>query len=1280
MVAINPRLSLDDPIKRMWLRPSMKKFQSEHQVIEVLNKSQYIPCYLNRQVLMILSSLGVPDHTFMQLQDTMLEEMSTMLTKSEAARDAISCHLRLLPNIGGKSFADFEVSCEPFFRKLLVAIYRKQLSDLLTKSRVFIPRGRILIGCIDETGTLKQNEVFVQCSRVMLDRDEVIEGFLYDAGREMFTVLGPVAIAKNPCMHPGDLQLLQAVHVPHFAAFYHDCIVFPATGPRPITDMCSGSDLDGDLYFVAWEPRLLPRILHEPMEYAPSAAQEVEGGVQVPHMHKFLVDFIANDQLGTIANAHVAHVDQKPLGVRDPLCIKLAYLFSLAVDFPKTGFVPTFPKEARITKWPDFMQKKNQPSYVSDKVIGCMFRKAKGVPVAERAMHAASVVDTSFVLPNLEGVVEEARIVYARYCDELVHVLRVYRIQSEAQLFAHAVCENGQLGREETKDVLEIAEKKVRIILSHFRTEFFAGSQDTGALESVDAETMLLKRASAWYYASYSEPCLPYGLEGPILSFAWIVGDVLLQVRALNRTRVQGPSRVVSFAANIGHGVLAWAAGYVKDTVANQLVERLYFVNLIKANLEASLGKRPLELSVVGSTATGILDYTSDINMVLQVTEPYLAQSVYPVLEDIFTLKFVDGQIEHRGQPFSFTIGLSNEGVSVCQFIGRVLCSNRDALVLSLVITRWARSRNLVRRTTHHRGKLSATALVLLLIGVGGFEQQGQNAVSFEKVDLVLQWLQDTQEAIKAMTDDSLWEPALGSRLLGILQAFAFGDAQTLVEMLQTWHMSVNMDGMQSLREHAFQAYHLLAQTMSVTALWESAMACDIELEIALSRKPKLMKKLGKSNAIFMSGATVFMMEGAHSQLDRILFAMHRNRRRPQHITAQCYIPILREPAMVAWSQMQGKVYTDFVAHVFRQIDLLRQMTTEDIGLLRLVIKFGYSYMMCLPRLFLEEGHSASVESIQKALDLGYKAAGDTSALCKPLGNMVLELPKKRTEDMESVETSTVLIADSNAESQSLKPQRTRKKTLTAMKSSFEPSIASDEPLMAALARFHFASRTEAQTSLSVFLRLHNAASDRSKEVSAIYNSNMAFVRLMTRPVKWMAIDIKSAGAEAKEMPDMRFMLTTKQVVDTSDQRGKGIFDLIERGVLEEMQSEVEAEGRFRVSQPFLENESIFARHAHAKCFRPTLGTVSSMGSRYPQVRQFSQALWDKVRVMLLYVTEYSEHDVQSGKFRSVVEKIEVEVHLAVEWAEMHNAAFAQEMIPAMWILGHVFKEASING
>jgi len=44
--------------------------------------------------------------------------------------------------------------------------------------------------------------------------------------------------------------------------------VFPTKGDRPEQNKMSGGDLDGDVYFVSWEPTLIAGIkIHEPSNF-----------------------------------------------------------------------------------------------------------------------------------------------------------------------------------------------------------------------------------------------------------------------------------------------------------------------------------------------------------------------------------------------------------------------------------------------------------------------------------------------------------------------------------------------------------------------------------------------------------------------------------------------------------------------------------------------------------------------------------------------------------------------------------------------------------------------------------------------------------------------------------------------------------------------------------------------------------------------------------------------------------------------------------------------------
>lgn len=50
---------------------------------------------------------------------------------------------------------------------------------------------------------------------------------------------------------------------------------------RPHPNECSGSDLDGDIYFVCWDPDLIPPLQFEPMDYTPAPTIQLDHDVTI---------------------------------------------------------------------------------------------------------------------------------------------------------------------------------------------------------------------------------------------------------------------------------------------------------------------------------------------------------------------------------------------------------------------------------------------------------------------------------------------------------------------------------------------------------------------------------------------------------------------------------------------------------------------------------------------------------------------------------------------------------------------------------------------------------------------------------------------------------------------------------------------------------------------------------------------------------------------------------------------------------------------------------------
>jgi hypothetical protein len=176
-----------------------------------------------------------------------------------------------------------------------------------------------------------------------------------------------VIVLKSPSYHPGDIKVLTCKDMPELRHLY-DCIVFPTNGKRPHPDEIAGSDLDGDKFFVSWDPDLIP--LHSP--HAPTSYM---GAKSKPNQvsNEKLIHFFSNyntSLVGTINNLWCKWADYG--GVLSPKCIFLANLFSRAVDAAKTGESLKIPDEFRQV--PENKAKKfvwetmssNAKDYISD--------------------------------------------------------------------------------------------------------------------------------------------------------------------------------------------------------------------------------------------------------------------------------------------------------------------------------------------------------------------------------------------------------------------------------------------------------------------------------------------------------------------------------------------------------------------------------------------------------------------------------------------------------------------------------------------------------------------------------------------------------------------------------------------------------------------------------------------------------------------------------------------------------------------------------------------------
>ncbi|KKZ61292.1 hypothetical protein EMCG_04100 [[Emmonsia] crescens] len=339
--------------KSLMLRPSMIKFEVPNSAnafnIELCGSGiRSLPFFLNAQLIKIFEDLGVDGGMFLKLQaDEIARLRATATSTAQAARFLEDTNIAksvgfpwLISILEGFGLRH---SDDEFLRRVMELAVLIKLRDLKYRARIRVPKAVTLFGIMDETGILKEGEIF--CTS------------LSDKGFREVLLNPSVVVTRSPAMHPGDVQMARAVDVPADSSLrrLHNCVVFSQHGDRDLPSMLSGGDLDGDLYNIIFDDTLIPKRIAAPAEYPRVEGKVLDRPVERDDIIDFFVTFMQQDQLGRIATIHQTIADQRRLGTFDPECLLLAELHSTAVDFSKSG-VPV--DLARIPKFlryrPDF--------------------------------------------------------------------------------------------------------------------------------------------------------------------------------------------------------------------------------------------------------------------------------------------------------------------------------------------------------------------------------------------------------------------------------------------------------------------------------------------------------------------------------------------------------------------------------------------------------------------------------------------------------------------------------------------------------------------------------------------------------------------------------------------------------------------------------------------------------------------------------------------------------------------------------------------------------------
>jgi len=249
VLMVNPKL-IGRYVK---LRRSQVKFVQKDFDLNVVRCATFSQGFLNRQLIILLSALGVPDEVFMKLQANCRSDNSVkclykkMVDKAKKARSCYSKKKgkqRYFENLSellsislgpSKWFEDilkaallvnFDLSNDPIFSSILYSLEMSSFLNMKKKARILVPDSCVLIGVVDDQGILEEKEIFVQIKRDNFQDkkkkelwDDIARAFKDDdeeGGKKFYSqeaqiIEGNVIVTRNPCTHPGDVRVLTAV-------------------------------------------------------------------------------------------------------------------------------------------------------------------------------------------------------------------------------------------------------------------------------------------------------------------------------------------------------------------------------------------------------------------------------------------------------------------------------------------------------------------------------------------------------------------------------------------------------------------------------------------------------------------------------------------------------------------------------------------------------------------------------------------------------------------------------------------------------------------------------------------------------------------------------------------------------------------------------------------------------------------------------------------------------------------------------------------------------------
>jgi len=245
---------------------------------------------------------------------------------------------------------------------------------------------------------------------------------------------------------------------------------------------------------------------------------------------------VVSDQLGVIANSHLALTDTSPKGVRDERCLQLALKHSQAVDFPQTGKVIQIEAELRSKEYPEFMQNSHWPAYESKTIIGKLFRDLKEPYKLIEESSTTTIeyqADKDLLVAGHENFIDAALGHRDEYEQQLLQIMGQHEVQDEFELVTGCILHWAK--QHKKRSGKHRYDKKARIVESvqDLQQKFYRIFQEELEQGGGDDRVRCHQMASAWYAVVYDGRYheQQWDPQTQLYSFPWVLEAHLADIK-----------------------------------------------------------------------------------------------------------------------------------------------------------------------------------------------------------------------------------------------------------------------------------------------------------------------------------------------------------------------------------------------------------------------------------------------------------------------------------------------------------------------------------------------------------------------------------------------------------------------------------------------------------------------------------------------------------------------------------------------------------------------------